>query len=254
MTVDEIRNTIRNSEATAADLRQADAAADALINGFDRDVDALEVQRQDLLLEPEGAAKLKKVDEQIRALNLQSEICIAAKAKLAVLIKDADARELDADLKAKGRRTAEIAKDLTEQMLRWDEAQAVVGEAAACIRELTDELGALRNLLVQHGRRDLVAVNPYARLQDLGVQPVHMPDFRAPVPTGYAPPANNRISRPLLRLREVIAEAGTAPADSSSRPATMLQRAGQLLTSSMPSLGGAGAKTAPTNVTERASA
>lgn len=200
MSVTEILAVLKNSSATAAQLRASANAADDAIKAGEAAVEVLEAKRQELLLEDGASEAIEKLEVEIRSGNREVERLSAAKAKLVLLIADAEARELESDLKAKGRRSAKVAKDLTEQMLRWDAAMATVGEAAAKIRELSGELGALRKHLHEHNRRDLVAVSPLARLADMGVQVTHPPDFDRHVPDAYRPPANSHIGRPLLRL------------------------------------------------------
>lgn len=202
MSVAEILATLKNSSATAAQLRASANAADDAIKAGEAAVEILEAKRQELLLQ-EGADKaIEKLEGEIRSGNREVERLSAAKAKLVLLIADAEARELDADLKAKGRRSAKVVKELTEEMLRWDTAMAVAGETAEKIRALTTELGNIRKQLHEHGRRDLVALSPLAKLQELGVSATHTPNFDWPLPDGYRPPANSPISRPLLRLAE----------------------------------------------------
>lgn len=165
MTIDEIRALIRNPDASAADLRQAAAAADDVIKGSDAAVDALEARRQDLLLEVDAGAKVKKLDEQIRNHNLQSEICVAAKAKLAELIKEAGARELLADIESNARQ----GYALTEEMKAiYADLDLIVAETVVpSLQRLMDlevELRAVLNFVAHNGRSDLKPKWPLVQL------------------------------------------------------------------------------------------
>ncbi len=163
---DTIRNMIAGSAASSTQIRDAIAQVD--IADAERAVVARQAERRAILVAGSGA-EIEKAGAAVRAAEVEVERRHAIVEALQNKLLETEARELVAEVEARGKRAAELAADMQAMYATIDQAAAELAAHLAALTSARADLRACNAFTTEHGRPDLKASDPVGLLaQQLG--------------------------------------------------------------------------------------
>jgi hypothetical protein len=166
-----ILGILRKPDASSVELREALARLDP--SAAERAVEALEMERQRLLLQDGVDKQLDAIEAKITAGNREVERQFAAKAELERQIKAAEEREQAADIEKRAADARKTAKAMMRSYVELDGLARQMVEILRTIKAGEEEIRLANAFTLEHGRRDLKVESVMGLLAEHVGVPIH---------------------------------------------------------------------------------
>jgi len=185
MKLNSILELISKRKGTAAEFQQAHDALD--VASVEAAVDALEAERQALLLKDGADTQIEALEAKIRDGNREVERVHAAKAALQRLRQEATNREQAAALDKRAATARAVQRSMLLQLVDLDLAVTKVCELLDKLEAGRREIREANRFVVEQGRSDLKCPFPeYVLAEHVGLStPESLPRFWTWTLDGY---------------------------------------------------------------------